>query len=1069
MVSRLFNSDLIVSGTHTATSGTFQQSLTVSGLPVSIGTSNPPLQTAYNNGQTILTTVSRPVVISGSPVTYLPTQSGVLVVSGGMTIVSPNVSVACITLDGHSINTAGIRVSNVTQPAGIPEIRPIISQAVGTNQGVATLFAFDVGPVNTLTIAFSSSSVGSLRLTDGFGGLMSLQMLVNAASNWLTTYPLLTFQSNHNQTFSTGQIAMYDNTAIDPQATAQNAPQSLTVYGNVSVTANGTTGIPAAQIFIDAGSVTIPAYTFMTDSSSGLYSIVSGTLGITADGVLIMVISGSPTQGVGITNQLTVASGIFPYSLTISGAPVATGTLTDVNNQYGPHVTIAGGKGISISSAANTVTITDLNTAPTAIVAGSNVTVTSGSNIVTIASTTVPSNALLGSGGIAIISGSNTTTIEGEAIIGDGGLLSVISGTNAIEVAAQALVGTANQITATSGSNTVTFSLPNQVTMPGGLTVSGQPVATGTLAITTVGTFPGMRCQFVPGDASLAANSFVNAGIFWNTGTDGLQVLSKNSFGSSLLDLSNNVVLGQPGAGNLQIGGNNLTLNVGQVLKFQGFVSPTEVSYTFISPYNNTGMRKGVNAVTGEYDLIFVASGTDFMLTVTGGGANQGVGINNKLTVASGIFPVSLTVSGVPVITTTPTLQTAYNAGNTILATTGKTITISGVGNSYTTTQSGILVVSGGMTVVSPNTSTPCIMLDGVPVASTRPGIRISDVSGAIAPIDPIISKARSGTNSNTTLFQADAGAAGTSTTVTIALNNGAAGTGNFILTDASGGSMSLKLTALLSQAIWKASYPNLVFDTTGLNPAGSPVFISFYKNVTVDPTGAGNVPNTNFSVFGNADVSNAGIGQWLSDSTSVTAPGHSFINDTNTGMYDASTKVIGFAAGGVEIMAVSGTPIYGVGVNNQFTAASGIFPLSLTVSGAPVLTSASTSDASMNYTTSLTVSGGPVITGTLMQDNDFLQGVPAMTTNMLIQYNFLARALNSIALSSQNGSGGSSVQRNGVNIPGLANLTITSTPTIYYPTGGPATFNFGDSMGLTISGGSTASGIGISYLWTKF
>jgi len=132
-----------------------------------------------------------------------------------------------------------------------------------------------------------------------------------------------------------------------------------------------------------------------------------------------------------VSGLVTATSGAFVQSLTISGVPVSTGTLSSINNQFGPNVSIVGSGGTTVASSSNTITISSSATATT--------------------------NALIGGGSISVISGSNFTEIIDNALVGDGGLISVISGTNTQEIAAKAFVGTGG-ITVISGANQVTIS-----------------------------------------------------------------------------------------------------------------------------------------------------------------------------------------------------------------------------------------------------------------------------------------------------------------------------------------------------------------------------------------------------------------------------------------------------------------------------------------------------------------------------------------------------------------------------------------------------------------------------------
>ena len=213
----------------------------------------------------------------------------------------------------------------------------------------------------------------------------------------------------------------------------------------------------ALQTVAHTGDVTTSANSFATTVAKIQGTTVSGTTG---SGNVVFSISPSlttPVLGVASGTSLTL-SGLTANSFLYSGtAGLLTTTASPTNGQL-----LIGSTGVAPVAAALT--------------AGTAISITNGAGSITIANTGVTSAT--GSTGLSVSASTGAVTFTNTGVTSNvaGTGISVSGASGAVTITntgVTSITGTANQITASASTGAVTLSLPANVTITTGLTVSG--------------------------------------------------------------------------------------------------------------------------------------------------------------------------------------------------------------------------------------------------------------------------------------------------------------------------------------------------------------------------------------------------------------------------------------------------------------------------------------------------------------------------------------------------------------------------------------------------------------------
>src|SRR5512139_2139653 len=252
------------------------------------------------------------------------------------------------------------------------------------------------------------------------------------------------------------------------------------------------------------GAVGAPAYSFTSDSDSGLYRIGANDLGIAAGGVKVTDIS---TTTFAITDALTVSgAATLSSSLTVTGNALfsGTGTITGATS-LSSSLTVANNATIS-----GTIAITGAATLSSSL-AVSNATLLSSSLTVAGAATLQSSLAVTGPTLLAALTATSAT------------LSSSLNVSGATQVAALTASGKVTASSSMEVSNATLFS--SAVTVAGGATLSSTLHVAGAVSIGGAASVTGaMTLTGGVGDVAstgLIKSSSASAGIGYATGAGG--------------------------------------------------------------------------------------------------------------------------------------------------------------------------------------------------------------------------------------------------------------------------------------------------------------------------------------------------------------------------------------------------------------------------------------------------------------------------------------------------------------------------------------------------------------------
>ena len=291
----------------TSVSGTFTESLTVSGVPVNIGAGvggASTLQEAYDGGDgTISITDGKPFELtsSGGLVAVTGTFTEGLTVGTGSTVIA----------DG-SITTATGTFDSVTV-SGVPVL---------------------IGPVDTL---LSKNFSGAVVSKEG-GGNQAISG--STLSEWpveiLDTDGFFDSGTNTRFTIPSGKGIKKIRLTVCVQILADTTP-STTTYASIFIPKNGIDMVPSISwrfphVFVAGLNVVNPSVTYPIDVEDGDYFelfVSSNAPGsptiwnIRSYWAIEVVERDTPFE----LGEVVAVSGTFSESLTISGVPVATGTV----------------------------------------------------------------------------------------------------------------------------------------------------------------------------------------------------------------------------------------------------------------------------------------------------------------------------------------------------------------------------------------------------------------------------------------------------------------------------------------------------------------------------------------------------------------------------------------------------------------------------------------------------------------------------------------------------------------------------------------------------------------------
>ncbi len=373
-------------GDLVAPTGTFSESLTISGAPVATGTGATTLQDAYDGGDgTIASTSAKPVQTGDLTVT------GTILTRADATTPSPISIGPSDDLDtGISFDGSSIRfTSNASQKfvitnnlvrlgaplevqagtALLPGLTYISDTDTGFFNKSADVIGISAGGTETLTVSGVNDATdgvgieGNLTVTGTVGAdVGEFSTRLDAPAGLFPT-PGLTFAGRTDTGFEMQTVGGSDH------------PIRVIADGNLvfTMSKNAITFGKACR-WRNNGTAAIPQVSYQPDSDTGLFQLVNGdnTFAFTTGGVRAGYFDSNQNfhadADVLITGTVTAVTGTFTDSLTVSGVPVditggggggGGGTITDINTTAtGPSVTITGVGNIQTITEGNVITIT---------------------------------------------------------------------------------------------------------------------------------------------------------------------------------------------------------------------------------------------------------------------------------------------------------------------------------------------------------------------------------------------------------------------------------------------------------------------------------------------------------------------------------------------------------------------------------------------------------------------------------------------------------------------------------------------------------------------------------------
>jgi hypothetical protein len=621
-----------------------------------------------------------------------------------------------------------------------------------------------VDGVSTVTLSTASASVDNLQVDSGngitiFEGSLSVSgsQLINAGA--ITVSPgggnsNLNIAGNNVTLSGGGTISLGGGGAIisgnNTLTNADNTIQGTGIIGNggnLTVVNGGT---------IDAntsvGSLTLSDAGGTTNNNL-LEATNGGTLAIATN----VANTGGNITATGSGSTVALASNV-----TITGGTLNTSMGGVVETETSANATL---NGVTISSGS---TYTAPNSTTTNLVGtitnqGSiQLSATSGNSNLNIAGSNVTLNGggiVSLSGGGAIISGNNIltnvdNTIQGTGVIGNGGNLAVVNGGTIDATPAGGTTtltlsdagGTTNSNGATGGlleaTNGGTLLIATNVANTGGnitATGSGSTVALGSNVTITGGTLNTSMGGVVETETS--ANATLN-GV---TISSGSTYTAPNSTTTNLVGTITNQgsiqLSATSGNSNLNIAGNNVTLNGGGIVSLSGggaIISGNNILTNVDNTIQGTG-------IIGNGGNLSVVNGGTIDATPAGGTTTL------TLSDAGGTTNSNGATGGLLEATNGGTLMIATNVANT-----GGNITATGSGStvalaSNVTITGGTLNTSTGGVIETPTSSNAT--LNGVTISSgstyTVSNSSTTNLSGTIINQGTIQLNASGGSNSN--------------------------------------------------------------------------------------------------------------------------------------------------------------------------------------------------------------------------------------------------------------------------------------------------------------------------------
>ena len=698
---------LLLSGSLTATGGT-----------VSAGALNA---TSINSGGTI----SGGTLSSGSLIVTSLTTLASLTISGLTTLGSTVVG----TLTTGAVSSSSVNCSSLSCGiGGISSTGAVVATSIGagsgsiTTTGTVNAGTLNVGGSSTLaSLTCTSISSGSLNATSvnaGSGTLSSGSLIVSSSSTLasLTVAGLTTLASAVVGSLTTGAVVATSISAGSGSITTTGTVNAgtLIVGGASTLGALTCTSISSGSLSFSGvkaanGTVSLPAYAFNSDSSSGMYLASTGNVGISAAGTVCMVAStggnvsfGAPpatyNSGVGVVYINTAATNPTTNALPTSGgylyAANGTGALMyNVNPVLqGPSSVTAGtlsywtgagaldqATGITVSS--GSLSVSGSVTAAALNVSGQATCGSLTSSTVTVGSLTAPSGNIVFNSPISGVSADSITQGTTNLFLTPNTPGQVISGTKEFT----------GVITCDSGISVGTTTTNTSVIGFYG-TAGGVPAITNTTGMLTTNVASTKTIVLVSGYNKLTIGNalgvvFTSAALTiqnGNSATTGGIVLKGSSADSSIFTTQ---------------GGNTLNISAGTASGIQ--LCQNTVSKWAIDTTGNTvycPQNQNFSTTTTDKIITFSNSGGNSTITVTNSNGNM---TTNIPTGAINTFNVNA--------------QTIATISGTGLATT------QGLSVAGATTLLGALLVAGATTLTTTTLSGPLTL-----TGSTNPGLSVA-------------------------------------------------------------------------------------------------------------------------------------------------------------------------------------------------------------------------------------------------------------------------------------------------------------------------------------------------------
>ena len=735
---------LLLSGSLTATGGT-----------VSAGALNA---TSINSGGTI----SGGTLSSGSLIVTSLTTLASLTISGLTTLGSTVVG----TLTTGAVSSSSVNCSSLSCGiGGISSTGAVVATSIGagsgsiTTTGTVNAGTLNVGGSSTLaSLTCTSISSGSLNATSvnaGSGTLSSGSLIVSSSSTLasLTVAGLTTLASAVVGSLTTGAVVATSISAGSGSITTTGTVNAgtLIVGGASTLGALTCTSISSGSLSFSGvkaanGTVSLPAYAFNSDSSSGMYLASTGNVGISAAGTVCMVAStggnvsfGAPpatyNSGVGVVYINTAATNPTTNALPTSGgylyAANGTGALMyNVNPVLqGPSSVTAGtlsywtgagaldqATGITVSS--GSLSVSGSVTAAALNVSGQATCGSLTSSTVTVGSLTAPSGNIVFNSPISGVSADSITQGTTNLFLTPNTPGQVISGTKEFT----------GVITCDSGISVGTTTTNTSVIGFYG-TAGGVPAITNTTGMLTTNVASTKTIVLVSGYNKLTIGNalgvvFTSAALTiqnGNSATTGGIVLKGSSADSSIFTTQ---------------GGNTLNISAGTASGIQ--LCQNTVSKWAIDTTGNTvycPQNQNFSTTTTDKIITFSNSGGNSTITVTNSNGNMTTNIPtgaintfnvNAQTIATISGTGLATTQGLSVAGATTLLGALLVAGATTLTTTTLSgpLTLTGSTNpglsvAGATTLLGSLVVAGTTTLSSLTASSANVNSITYPSAST--------------------------------------------------------------------------------------------------------------------------------------------------------------------------------------------------------------------------------------------------------------------------------------------------------------------------------------------------------------